>query len=230
MSRFSADTAAPVRRGQLRPARHRGQQPVRCSSALLAAQPSPIITGRAEFAATVAFNRRFSRNCRFHTGPLYDHLDTLSTVRDLDALRAALGERTLTFHGSSYGTLLGQQYAEVFPRRIRALVLESLFDHKPGHPRVPRDPGRHRAGLLRRVRGLVRPDVRLCPARAGRPRGVGRSAGPGRARRAGRPVPARNGAGPVSRSSVLAHRKFYDPAWAELAQILRTLENLGGEG
>ncbi|MFF3643639.1 alpha/beta hydrolase [Streptomyces sp. NPDC002564] len=44
-------------------------------------------------------------------------------------LRAALGERELTFHGSSYGTLLGAQYAETYPRRVRAMVLESVMDH-----------------------------------------------------------------------------------------------------
>ena len=106
--------------------------PVRCSTELLASQPSPLITSATEFAATRAFNRRLSRNCRFHTGPLYDHLDTASLVRDLDALRAALGERRLTFHGSSYGTLLGEQYAERYPGRVRALVLEGVVDHSLG--------------------------------------------------------------------------------------------------
>lgn len=48
---------------------------------------------------------------------------------DLDALRQALGEARLTFQGSSYGTLLGQQYAERFPGRVRAIMLDSVFDH-----------------------------------------------------------------------------------------------------
>lgn len=60
---------------------------------------------------------------------MFDHLDTTQTVRDLDALRAALSERKITFHGSSYGTLLGAQYAETYPRRVRAMVLESAMDH-----------------------------------------------------------------------------------------------------
>ncbi|MFD8146750.1 alpha/beta fold hydrolase [Streptomyces sp. NPDC059708] len=60
---------------------------------------------------------------------MFDHLDTTQTVRELDALRAALGERKITFHGSSYGTLLGAQYAETYPRRVRAMVLESVMDH-----------------------------------------------------------------------------------------------------
>ncbi|MCD5311966.1 alpha/beta hydrolase [Kineosporia babensis] len=106
--------------------------PVRCSSDLLKQQPSPLIRSQAEFKATKVFNQKLAANCRRHTGPVYDHLDTLSTVRDLDALRQALGEQKLTFHGSSYGTLLGQQYAQQFPRRVRALVLESVVDHSLG--------------------------------------------------------------------------------------------------
>ncbi|MFJ8636680.1 alpha/beta hydrolase [Streptomyces sp. NPDC093568] len=103
--------------------------PVTCSDDLLAERPSPELTSQADFDATMAYNRRLRADCRARTGPVFDHLDTAQTVRDLDALRAALGERKLTFHGSSYGTLLGAQYAETYPRRLRALVLESVMDH-----------------------------------------------------------------------------------------------------
>ena len=103
--------------------------PVKCSAALLAKQPDPLIKSQAEFDRTVRYNRELAADCRAHTGPLYDHIDTLQTVRDVDAIRAALGEKKLSFHGSSYGTLLGEQYAEKYPQRLRALVLESVFDH-----------------------------------------------------------------------------------------------------
>jgi pimeloyl-ACP methyl ester carboxylesterase len=103
--------------------------PVVCSAALLAEQPSPQITSRAEFDRTIRYNRKLDKDCRTHTGPVYDHIDTLQTVRDVDAIRAALGEAKISFHGSSYGTLLGELYAERYPHRLRALVLESVFDH-----------------------------------------------------------------------------------------------------
>ncbi|MFI1722446.1 alpha/beta hydrolase [Streptomyces sp. NPDC020489] len=106
-----------------------GSNPVTCSSDLLAGRPSPHLTNRADFDATVAYNKRLRADCRARTGPVFDHLDSAQTVRDLDALRTALGERQLTFHGSSYGTLLGAQYAETYPRRVRAMVLESVMDH-----------------------------------------------------------------------------------------------------
>lgn len=108
-----------------------GSNPVVCSPELLAAAPPPVLKSQADFDETVAYNRRLWSDCRSRTGPVFDHADTASTVRDLDALRAALGERLLTFHGSSYGTLLGEEYAERYPDQVRAIVLESVVDHSP---------------------------------------------------------------------------------------------------
>lgn len=87
-----------------------------------------LITSQADFDTVIDSNRDKWAVCR-STSPVWEHADTASAVRDLDALRAALGLRQLTFHGSSYGTLLGQQYAERYPGRVRAIVLESVFDH-----------------------------------------------------------------------------------------------------
>ncbi|HWH01617.1 MAG TPA: alpha/beta hydrolase [Pilimelia sp.] len=106
--------------------------PVRCSLDLLFQAPSPDLRSQADFTAMVRYNRRLGADCRRHTGPLFDHVDTLSTVRDLDAIRAALGERALTYYGISYGTLIGQQYAQLFPHRVRALALDSNMDHSLG--------------------------------------------------------------------------------------------------
>ncbi|MGN5633501.1 alpha/beta hydrolase [Streptomyces sp. AC154] len=103
--------------------------PVNCSAELLARRPSADLASQTDFDATLAYNKRLRADCRARTGPVFDHLDSGQTVQDLDALRAALGETRLTFHGSSYGTLLGAQYAETYPHRVRAMVLESVMDH-----------------------------------------------------------------------------------------------------
>ncbi|WP_406050364.1 alpha/beta hydrolase [Kribbella sp. NBC_00889] len=103
--------------------------PVLCSAALLARQPSPLMKSQADFDATVRYNRTLAADCRKHTGPLYDHIDTWQTVRDVDAIRKALGESQISFHGSSYGTMLGAQYAEAFPGHARAIVIEAVMDH-----------------------------------------------------------------------------------------------------
>ncbi|MFI7610977.1 alpha/beta hydrolase [Nonomuraea terrae] len=55
-----------------------------------------------------------------------------TTARDMDVLRAALGEEKLTFLGQSYGTRLGAVYAEQFPQRVRAMVLDGAFDPNLG--------------------------------------------------------------------------------------------------
>ncbi|MBE1531726.1 alpha/beta hydrolase [Actinomadura algeriensis] len=103
--------------------------PITCSAEIATARPSPIMTGRADFEATLAYNERAREDCIEHSGAIYNNADTLSTVKDVDAIRKALGESQLTFHGSSYGTLLGEQYAETYPGRVRAMVLESVVDH-----------------------------------------------------------------------------------------------------
>ncbi|MEV4892209.1 alpha/beta hydrolase [Nonomuraea sp. NPDC055795] len=106
--------------------------PVLCSTAVLAEAPHPLMTSQADFDRRLAYNERLRADCRTRTGPVFDHVDSLSTAKDLDAFRAALGERQITYWGGSYGTLLGQLYAENFPQRVRALTLDSTMDHSLG--------------------------------------------------------------------------------------------------
>jgi pimeloyl-ACP methyl ester carboxylesterase len=105
----------------------------RSSAPTCTAQPSAplLLRDQRDFDDAIAGNRAYWDACRA-TSAVFDHADTVSTAKDLEALRRALGERKLTFHGSSYGTLLGQQYAELYPDRVRAIVLESVFDHGIG--------------------------------------------------------------------------------------------------
>jgi pimeloyl-ACP methyl ester carboxylesterase len=56
------------------------------------------------------------------------HMGTRDTARDMDVLRAVLGDEQLTFLGQSYGTRLGAVYAEEFPDRVRAMILDGAFD------------------------------------------------------------------------------------------------------
>ncbi|MEU8327549.1 hypothetical protein [Micromonospora sp. NPDC048839] len=79
--------------------------PVRCSSALLAQHPSLTPTTAAEFERLRTYNRQLREDCRAQSGPLFDHLDSVSVARDTDAIRAALGERQLSFYEWSYGTV-----------------------------------------------------------------------------------------------------------------------------
>lgn len=103
--------------------------PVVCDADLVASPPDANPDAGATFASLVSYGRTLGASCREHTGSLVDHVDSVSVARDIDAVRAALGERKLSLYGRSYGTLAGQMYAERFPSRVRALVLDSVFDH-----------------------------------------------------------------------------------------------------
>ncbi|MBT8224009.1 MAG: alpha/beta fold hydrolase [Dactylosporangium sp.] len=106
--------------------------PIICPGRTWVSGPYLYPASQADFETVVGHNQQLAADCRERTGPLFDHVDTLSTVHDLDALRAALGESTLTFYGASYGTLIGQQYAEVYGDRVRAMVLDGTMDHSLG--------------------------------------------------------------------------------------------------
>ncbi|OUC94876.1 alpha/beta hydrolase [Streptosporangium minutum] len=101
---------------------------IRCRPTTL--RPSDVLPTTAEqFRRLRELNRAYGDGCRKLSGPLVGFVDNKSVIRDMDAIRAALGERELTYYGNSYGTLMGQQYAQMFPHRVRAMVLDSTMDH-----------------------------------------------------------------------------------------------------
>lgn len=79
-------------------------------------------------AADVAFSRRAARGCALHSGSLLPYITTANTARDIDRIRAALGERKISYYGGSYGSYLGAVYASLFPRRTDRMVLDSAVD------------------------------------------------------------------------------------------------------
>ena len=82
-------------------------------------------------AESQAYQRKaveLARRCGEVHGDLLNHISTADTARDLDALRQAVGDRELTYIGLSYGTMLGQTYANLFPDRVRAMLLDGIVD------------------------------------------------------------------------------------------------------
>ncbi|MFD7415303.1 alpha/beta hydrolase [Kitasatospora purpeofusca] len=71
---------------------------------------------------------RSAAACAARSGEILPHVGTEDAARDLDVLRAALGDPKLSYLGWSYGTYLGTVYGELFPRRVRALVLDGAVD------------------------------------------------------------------------------------------------------
>jgi pimeloyl-ACP methyl ester carboxylesterase len=103
--------------------------PVMCSLDKILDLPSGPIKTPTAFNDMVTATRQLAADCRSHSGPVFDHVDTLQVVRDIDAIRAAVGDDKLTFFGMSYGTLMAQQYADLYPNRVRAIVADSTMDH-----------------------------------------------------------------------------------------------------
>lgn len=66
--------------------------------------------------------------CRDNSGALAAHVSTVEVARDMDVVRALLGQRKLDWFGTSYGTLLGAAYADLFPRTVGRMVLDGAVD------------------------------------------------------------------------------------------------------
>src|SRR3979409_972995 len=79
---------------------------------------------RAEISGTLASYRDYGQSCKNNAGSLLKHMSTKDVVRDLDVLRAAVGDQKLSYVGCSYGTLIGSTYAAIFPKQTRAIVID----------------------------------------------------------------------------------------------------------
>lgn len=87
--------------------------------------PSP-----AGVAKTEQENKDYAAKCAQRSGgnEVLANVGTRDVVKDLDILRAVLGDAKLTYLGYSYGTRIGSTYAEAFPQNVRALVLDGALD------------------------------------------------------------------------------------------------------
>ena len=72
--------------------------------------------------------RGLGDGCLDRSGDLTAHMSTAEAARDIDVLRAALGDGKLSYFGASYGTFLGATYAELFPERVGRMVLDGALD------------------------------------------------------------------------------------------------------
>ncbi|MDE1178991.1 alpha/beta hydrolase [Paraburkholderia sp.] len=80
--------------------------------------------GAAQVQSQARLQTQFNEACERRAGALLAHVSTADTARDLDALRRASGESQMNYLGISYGTLIGATYANLFPGKLRAMVLD----------------------------------------------------------------------------------------------------------
>ncbi|WP_437092484.1 alpha/beta hydrolase [Streptomyces sp. enrichment culture] len=92
-------------------------------------RPWPAPDGSVD--ANMATARRMADACARNGGELIKHIGTANNARDLDRVRAALGERRISAWGVSYGTYVGAVYSQMFPHRTDRIVLDSNDDPDP---------------------------------------------------------------------------------------------------
>lgn len=106
--------------------------PVRCfdttEEALAALPPFAFPFTREQEREWIASNRTYAAACERRAGPIIDHMSTANVARDMDLLRRAVGDHKMTFVGYSYGSYIGSTYANMFPERVRAVIIDGVID------------------------------------------------------------------------------------------------------
>lgn len=105
--------------------------PIRCATTeeldrYFAVDPSPDDAG--ELRQIEQSNEKLAAGCQQRSGKMLPHVSTAEAARDLDRVRAAVGDSRLTYLGYSYGTSLGAAYLDAYPTRVRAMVLDGGID------------------------------------------------------------------------------------------------------
>lgn len=83
-----------------------------------------------ELDESIAILTNFGNECAKNSPDLINFVDTESAARDVDILRAALGDKKLNWLGKSYGTFLGATYADLFPQNVGRMLLDGAIDPK----------------------------------------------------------------------------------------------------
>jgi pimeloyl-ACP methyl ester carboxylesterase len=91
-------------------------------------RPDYIPTSAAEEQQNIDRAKAYAADCEKKFGWLLPYMTTENIARDMDSIRAALGQQKISYFAYSYGTYIGQVYATLFPHRLRRMVLDSTVD------------------------------------------------------------------------------------------------------
>ena len=91
-------------------------------------RPNYIPANAAAERVLIGRAKSYATDCQQKYGWLLPYMTTANIARDMDQIRAAAGQRKLSYLGYSYGTYIGQVYATLFPQRVRRMVLDSTVD------------------------------------------------------------------------------------------------------
>jgi pimeloyl-ACP methyl ester carboxylesterase len=93
----------------------------------------------AEVEAQIEAGGELARDCESNAADVLPYLSSSETVDDMESIRVALDEQQINYLGFSYGTLLGTMYADAYPDRVRAMVLDGAVDPTLGFEEFTRD-------------------------------------------------------------------------------------------
>ncbi len=93
-----------------------------------APKADPVPRSEADKRAQRKLAAEYAEGCQERSGALLPHMTTPNTARDLDVIRAALGEKKINYLGVSYGTYLGAVYGTLFPGHVRRMVVDSVVN------------------------------------------------------------------------------------------------------
>ncbi|WP_411152250.1 alpha/beta hydrolase [Streptomyces sp. A30] len=91
-------------------------------------RPDSVPSTPAIEKANLSRAKSFAAACGKKYASVLPYINTVSAVRDMDAIRKALGAKKINYFGYSYGTYLGAVYGKLYPDRVRRLVLDSIVD------------------------------------------------------------------------------------------------------
>ncbi|KAH7313629.1 Alpha/Beta hydrolase protein [Stachybotrys elegans] len=103
--------------------------PVLCDADIFNQRVPTFVKNDQDFRKLVYHNRRLGESCRRLSGPIVDNLDVIHTVKDHEVVRQALGATHFNYFGLSYGSLLGQQYIELYPKKVGRMALDGIVAH-----------------------------------------------------------------------------------------------------
>jgi pimeloyl-ACP methyl ester carboxylesterase len=92
------------------------------------ARPNFVPSSQAAERVLVDRAKQYAADCQRRFGWLLPHMTSQDLARDMDSIRAALGQKQISYYGVSYGTYLGQVYATLFPHRVRRMALDSIVN------------------------------------------------------------------------------------------------------
>ncbi|MFK0259156.1 alpha/beta hydrolase [Streptomyces sp. NPDC090445] len=184
----------------------------------------------AERAALVASFKEFAAGCQERSRRILPHVSTVDAARDMDILRAVLGDEKLAYVGASYGTFLGATYADLFPGRVGRLVLDGAMDPSRQALDMNRD---QTEGFETAFRSFARDCAKQpdCPLGKGSPEAIAERLQEFFGTLDAKPVPSGDPKRPLGESlattGVIA--ALYDEsAWPQLREALAAA--MGGDG